>query len=70
MDFAFESVVEDDERNLNNRNLAYFGAEGEEKEVLSPNTILWGRDVYPADDTQGSDADKLTRMTKRLELTC
>ena len=45
--------------------------EGEDEEVLSPNTILWGRDVYPVDDTEGTDADadaeKLTWMTRRLE---
>ena len=34
--------------------------------MLTQNTILWGRDVYPVDDTEGSDAEK-TRMTKRLE---
>ncbi|XP_020611021.1 uncharacterized protein LOC110049558 [Orbicella faveolata] len=63
---AFESVVMDVERNLNNRPLPYVEAEGGEEEVLTPNTILWGRDVYPVDDTAGSDAEKLTRMTKRL----
>ena len=27
----------------------------------------WGRDAYPVEDTEGSEAEKLTRMTKRLE---
>ena len=35
--------------------------------MLIPNTILWGRNVYPVDDTEGSDAEKLTRVSKRLE---
>ena len=35
--------------------------------MLAPNTILWGRDAYPVEDTEGSEAEKLTRMTKRLE---
>lgn len=64
---AFESVILDVERNLNNRPLTYVEAEGGEEEVLTPNTILWGRNVYPVEDTEGSEAEKLTRMTKRLE---
>ena len=63
---AFESVVMDVERNLNNRPLTYIEAESREEEVLTPNTILWGRDVYPVDDTEDSDGEKQTEMTKRL----
>ena len=29
--------------------------------------ILWGRNVYPVDDIEGLDAERLTRMTKQLE---
>ena len=57
----------DVERNLNNQPLTYIEAGVGEKEVLTPNTILWGRDVHPVDDTEASDAEKLTRMIKRLE---
>jgi len=57
---ALESVVLDVERNLNNRPLTYVEAEGGEEEVLTPNMILWGRDVYPVDDTEDSHAEKLT----------
>ena len=64
---AFESVIMDIERNLNNRPLTYVEAEREEEAVLTPNMILWGRDVYAVEDTEGSDAEKLTRMAKRLE---
>ena len=35
--------------------------------MLTPHMILWGRDVYAVDDTESSDAKKLTRMAKRLE---
>ena len=35
--------------------------------MLTTNMILWGQDVHPVDDTEGSDVEKLTRMTKRLE---
>ena len=35
--------------------------------MLTPNTILWGQDGYPVEDNEGSEAEKLTRMTKRLE---
>ena len=64
---AFESVILNNERNLNNRPLTYVEAEGGEEEVLTPIMILWGRDAYPVEDTEGSEAEKLTRMTKRLE---
>ena len=37
---AFESVIVDVERNLNNRPLTYVEAEGGEEKVLTPNTIL------------------------------
>ena len=29
--------------------------------------VLWGRDVYAVEDTEGSDAEKLTRMAKQLK---
>ena len=64
---AFESVIMDIERNLNNRPLTYVEAEREEEAVLTPNMILWERDLYVVKDTEGSDAEKLTRMAKRLE---
>ena len=38
-----------------------------EEEELSPNMILWGRNVYPVDDIEGLDGERLTRMTKQLE---
>ena len=64
---AFESVIMDVERNLNNRPLTYVEAEGGEEEVLTPNMILWGRDAYPVEDIEDSDVEKLTKMSKRLE---
>ena len=64
---AFESVIMSIERNLNNRPLTYVEAEREEEAVLTLNMILWGRDVYAVEDTEGSDAEELTRMAKRLE---
>ena len=65
---AFESVIMDIKRNLpvKNRPLTYVEVEREEEAVLTPNMILWGRDVYAVEDTEGSDAEKLTRMAKRL----
>ena len=47
--------------------MIYVEAEGEEEAVLTPNVILWGRDVYAVEDTESSDAEKLTRMARRLE---
>ena len=52
-------------KNLNNHPLTYVEAEREEEEVLTPNMILWGRDVYAIEDIEGSDAEKLTRMAKQ-----
>ena len=65
---AKESVVMDIERNVDNRPLTYAEAEGEE-EVLTPNTIMWGRDAYPVEDIEliEDDKEKLTKMNKRLE---
>ena len=56
---AFELVVMDVEKNLNSQPLTYIEAERGEKEVLTPNTILWGRDVHPVDDTEASVTEKL-----------
>ena len=64
---AFESVIMDVERNLNNRPLTYVETEGGEEEVLTPNVILWGRGAYPVEDIENSEAEKLTKMSKRLE---
>jgi len=54
---AFESVVMDVGRNRNNSPPTSVEAEGGEEEVLTLNMILWGRDVYPVDDTEGSDRE-------------
>ena len=40
------AVVIDIEKNVNNRPLTYVEGEQEEKQVLTPNTILWGQNVY------------------------
>ena len=49
---TFESVIMHIERNLNNHPLTYVEAEGEEEAVLTPNMILWVRDVYAVEDTE------------------
>lgn len=64
---AFESAIMDVERNLNNRPLTYVETEGGEEEVLTPNVVLWGRDAYPVEDIENSEAEKLTKMSRRLE---
>ena len=65
---AFESVIMHIERNLpvNDRPLTCFEAYEVEEVVLTPNMILWG-DVYTVEDTESSDAEKLTKVAKRLE---
>ena len=35
--------------------------------MLTPNVILWGRDAYPVEDIKNSEAEKLMKMSKRLE---
>ena len=51
----------DIERNLNSPPFTSVEAEGEEEAVLTPNMILWGRDVYAVEDTESSDAEKLEK---------
>ena len=65
---AFESVIMHIERNLpvNDCPLTCFEAYEVEEVVLTPNMILWG-DVYTVEDTESSDAEKLTKVAKRLE---
>ena len=56
-------------KNLNNHPLTYVEAEREEEAGLTQNMNLWGQDMYAVEDTEGSDAEKLRRMTKQLENT-
>ena len=65
---AFESVSMDIETNLNNRPLTYVEAEGEEEAVLTPNMMLWGRDVYTVEENQrlrGREANKDGQTIKK-----
>ena len=52
-----EAVVIDIERHLNNRPLTYMESETGEEQVLTPNAIMWGQEVYAIEDIE-LDGDK------------
>ena len=60
-----ETVIMDIEINMNNRPLTYVESESEEKQVLTPNTLIRGTNIYLINDHE-SDEDELTRMQKRV----
>ena len=60
-----EAVVMDIERHLNNRPLTYMESETGEKEVLTPNTIMWGQEAYTIEDIE-MDGDEVTKLHARL----
>ncbi len=61
---GMEQIVMDIERNLNSRPLTYVKSETE-SEVLTPNVIMWGGNVYPLKEIE-VDMDELTSMNRRL----
>jgi len=60
-----EAVVMDIERHLNNRPLTYMESETGEKEVLTPNTVMWGQEAYTIEDIE-LDGDEVTKLHARL----
>ena len=55
----------DIEINMNNRPLTYVESESGEEQVLTPNTLIRGTNIYLINDDE-SDEDELTRMQKRV----
>ena len=62
-----EAIVIDIEKNVNNRPLTYVESEQEEEQVLTPNTILWGQNVYTIDDESDADDDEVLKLRKRVK---
>ncbi len=62
-----EAVVIDIEENVNNRPLTYVESEQEEEPVLTPNTILWGQNVYTIDESD-TDEDEEVRSFKVAQM--
>ena len=60
-------IVIDIEKNVNNRPLTYVESEQEEEQVLTPNTILWGQNVYTIDDESDADDDEVLKLRKRVK---
>ena len=60
-----ETVIMDIEINMNNRPLTYVESESGEEQVLTPNTLIRGTNIYLINDDE-SDEDELTRMQKRV----
>ena len=48
---ALESVIMDTDGNLNNQPLTYVNMKGD-REVLTPNVIMWGQDLHPVEDIE------------------
>ena len=63
-----EAVVIDVEKHLNNRPLTYLDSDGGEKQVLTPDILMWGQNVYPIvgeeDEQETSALNKLLREAK------
>ena len=53
-----QAIVIDIEKNVNSRSLTYVKGEQEEDQVLTPNMILWGRNVY----IPSTDHAQMTKM--------
>ena len=62
-----EAIDIDIEKNVNNRPLTYVESEQEEEQVLTPNTILWGQNVYTIDDESDADDDEVLKLRKRVK---
>ncbi|XP_028390705.1 uncharacterized protein LOC114515614 [Dendronephthya gigantea] len=62
-----EAIVIDVEKNVNNRPLTYVESEQEEEQVLTPNTILWGQNVYTIDESDTDDEDEVLKLHKRVK---
>ena len=60
-----EMVIMDIEINMNIRPLTYAESESGEEQVLTPNTLIRGTNIYLINDDE-SDEDELTRMQKRV----
>ena len=61
------AIVIDIEKNVNNRPLTYVEGEQEEEQVLTPNTILWGRNVYTIDESCADDEDDVVKLNNRMK---
>ena len=58
-------VLMDIELNMNNRLLTYVESESGEKEVLTSNVLIRGKNTHLLDDLE-NDSDELTQMQKRI----
>ena len=63
-----QDVVVDIEQNVNNRPFIYVESEQQEESVLTPNTILWGQDVYTVEESDSEDDLELVKLHKRMKL--
>ena len=53
---------------MNNRPLTYVESKSGEEQVLTPNVLMWGENVYLINNIE-SDEDELTKMQKRIAKT-
>ena len=62
-----EAVVIDIEKHLNNRPLNYFGSEGGEEQVLTPNIVMWRQNSHKLEDGD-DEKEELDKLNKRLQM--
>ena len=55
----------DIERHLNNRPFTYVESEGGDKEVLTPNSIMWGQQSHILEDSE-EEKEELVKFHRRL----
>ena len=61
-----ESIIIDIEPHLNNRPLTYIETEVGEGKVLTPNSILWGKNAHTLDNTEVY-LDSVTKCQRQLD---
>ena len=47
-----ETVIIDIEKHLNNRPLTHLESDGGEKQVLTPNVLMWGQNAHQVEETE------------------
>ena len=62
-----EMVLLDIEINLNNRPLTYVESESMDEQVLTPNTLIQGENLYLVETRDEDEEEDLTKMQKRIK---
>ena len=64
-----EAVVIDVEKNLNNQPLTYLDSDGGEKQVLTPNIVMWGQNAHHIEGEEDEEeTSALNKQLRRLKI--